>query len=267
MTDKGKDVLSAAPVLRDFMPERPFAANTGRRWKLYDICLKLREITNWDGKVILDVGSSYKPSFDDKVAQRFPGAKVIAVDPTFIINGKGAYPIEQYDQYQLKNMSVDYDPDTERRIGVVQELPVEDHSVDEVWSLVAVPVHLPVDHQGRMWAEMLRVLKPGGEVRLAPTGSKIDHFFAQLLRQYGYEVEEYTLDHGDKFIPNRGIVVRIPKMSVEEVHELAEAFKHYLITANIYATGNEWKTSYFWNEYGKELNVIPAPIPKAVSSE
>lgn len=264
MTDstKDRDIPSTSPKQSEFMPEKPFSANTGRRWKLYELCLKLGELKDWDGKTIVDVGSSYKPSYDKKVTELFPGAKVIAVDPSFIINGKGAYRLEEYDQYQLRNMSQDYDPDTERRIGVVQELPIEDHSVDQVWSLMAVPLHLPLNHQGRMWAEMLRVLKPGGEVRLAPYAGRQDTFFAKLLQHYGYQVEMYTLDHGDKHLPQNGVILKVPEMSPEDVHALYESFKQYLIGANIYATGKDWDTDYFRQSYDEPETKIESPLPK-----
>lgn len=229
---------------KEFFPPHPFEANTGRTWKQYISLLRLAEIPSWKDKIIVDLGSSYKPSFGGSVADTFPGAKVIAVDPTFIINGKGAYPIETYNEFQLKDMSQDYDNDVERVIGVAQNLPIVDHSVDFVFSLVAVPVHLPLDHEGRMWSEILRVLRPGGQARIAPFAGKQSNYFAKLLRQYGYEVTQYELPEEAKF--NGGVVVSVPvDYTVEEAHQNYEALTTFLRSMNIYAENSQWKTEYF----------------------
>jgi SAM-dependent methyltransferase len=245
-----------------FLPEKPPGASTGRPWELYIRCLKLNLNANYDGTVIIDVGSGYKESTEKKVADCFPGAHVIAVDPNYIIQGKGAYQKEQYNKLQLRNMATDTDPDLERRIGVVQELPAEDHSIDQVWSMVAVPFHLSVEHEGRMWAEILRVLKPGGEAHLSPYAGddgEVDAFFAKLLRQFGYNVELYRLTEEDGVLAESGVILTVPEMTVLEAHQQYEAFKMYLMNAGLYAAEREWSAE-FLQQTNNPKNKVESPM-------
>ncbi len=250
----------------EFLPKEPFDANTGRTWYNYEMVLRLHDIPQeeWKNKVILDVGASYKPSFDKKSDFYFPGAKVIALDPSFIIDGEGAYPIDKYDKYQKKNMSEDFDPDVERKIGVVQEMPIEDHSIDYIFSLMAVPLHLTSNHRGRMWAEMLRVLKPGGEIRIAPFANKGQNtFYIEIIKRFGFEVDAFRVEHGKQPLPKDVVKVKVPEdWDVDYLHETYEAFVGYLRQAELYAETNDWKSGYLYPSDDTDFEPsIRSPIP------
>ncbi len=261
----------------EFFPEKPFDANTGRKWADYIQCLKLPPPDSgyYKGKTIIDVGAGFKgeKEFNNghlrTVEEIFPNVReLIAIDPTYVINGKGAYPLEQYSDFQKQYMSRDIRGVT-RKIGVVQKLPVKDFSADEIWSLMALPLHLPTDHEGKMFLEFLRVLKPGGKIRLAPFAhpsnsskqSISEASISTLLEKFGYTMEYFDIPRRTN-APYRGVIISAPDETVEDARARIESFQAYLQHMNLVASPDkEWTTDHF-NRRANTEPLIQTPQQK-----
>jgi ubiquinone/menaquinone biosynthesis C-methylase UbiE len=127
---------------------------TEREWDSYPFIFHLPKNNNeayWHKKKILDVGSGIK--FKDP-SNTFPGAIVYAIDPEF--------------QIKYHYSRIPYNSAHHKRIGVVQEIPYDDNTFDHILSSHAVPQHIyPIDLPKAI-SEMIRVMKPTGDIRLAP---------------------------------------------------------------------------------------------------
>jgi ubiquinone/menaquinone biosynthesis C-methylase UbiE len=144
---------------------------TQRDWDgiLFDFDLVGVKPEYWTGKTILDVGSGLK-MHNPEIA--FPGAKVCAVDPQV---GARVYSQTAH----------------EVRKGVAQEIPYDDNKFDLVISSHAVPQHVSRPDFLRAISEMIRVMKPGGEIRMTPCVESYD-ISANLeiaLADSGFEVD------------------------------------------------------------------------------
>jgi len=142
---------------------------TERGWSGYPSAFLLdRDYTkeDWEGKSILDVGCGTKWSYPDST---FPGATVCAIDPE--IDGR------------IKVVSAH-----EKRKGIAQEIPYDDNKFDLVLSSHAVPQHVyPVDMPAAI-LDMIRVMKPGGEIRMVPCVERDLNRFKGFLIESGFEV-------------------------------------------------------------------------------
>ncbi|HUW21604.1 MAG TPA: methyltransferase domain-containing protein [Candidatus Bathyarchaeia archaeon] len=102
----------------------------------------------WEGKKILDVGSGLKFEPPDRA---FPGARVYAIDPEF---GKGGrLPHASHTAH-------------EKREAICQAIPYDDNKFDFVFASHSAPQSLGIEEVPRSLCELIRVMKPGGEIRL-----------------------------------------------------------------------------------------------------
>lgn len=148
---------------------------TTRDWNVYPWRFRLQERRPqdrkpdyWEGKSLLDIGSGNK--FTDP-GETFPGAMVYAIDPEFgrRVKGNTAH---------------------ETRVGVVQEIPFDDNQFDWVLSANVVPEHIPLAEVPRAFSEMIRVMKPDGEIKLNPCGkADVPRELEIELRQAGFEID------------------------------------------------------------------------------
>lgn len=109
------------------------------------------------GEVVLDLGSG--GGFDVFIAGRKVGAtgRAIGVDMTPDMLAKARRNVASYrEQTGLDNV--------EFRLGEIEHLPLADNSVDAVISNCVI--NLSPDKQ-QVWAEIARVLKPGGRVAVS----------------------------------------------------------------------------------------------------
>ncbi len=168
MSDEVFEISPADTARRIKIAKSPI---TQREWGsyLYAFDLDKRDKKSWEGKVILDVGGGDKIE-DPEIA--FPGAKVCVIDPE--IGGK-----------------IKFQSAHEKRKGVVQEIPYDDNKFDLVLSSHAVPQHIFPVYFPRAISEMIRVMKPGGEIRLTPCveGHDITAEIEVALANSGFEVE------------------------------------------------------------------------------
>ncbi|MHC4938493.1 MAG: arsenite methyltransferase [Planctomycetota bacterium] len=104
-----------------------------------------------EGETVLDLGSG--AGFDlliaaDKVG---PRGRVIGVDMTDAMIEKARANTAKYDHVELRK-------------GIIEELPVEESSVD--WVISNCVINLSPEKE-RVFAELARVLKPGGRISVS----------------------------------------------------------------------------------------------------
>ncbi len=132
--------------------------------------LKLKE-QDLKNKVILDVGSG-GGGFAAGVKERPElDSRVISLDPNYnleTLSEENADLIKD----SLQELKSEQLPAV---TGLSQELPFKDESVDLIVSNHAVPWHISDNSEkiSKSIEEMVRVLKPGGEIRLNPINEEL----------------------------------------------------------------------------------------------
>jgi len=178
---------------------------TTRDWNTYPFIFKLDtfDSENWEGKVILDIGSGNK--WGDPEAT-FPGAKMHAIDPEF--------------EERIK-----WNTAHEKRQGVVQEIPYNENKFDLVLSSHAVPQHiLPVD-MPRAISEMIRVMKPGGEIRLAPCVRGRGDISLKMERALG--LSGFEVDFAQKGTDGTITIIKSSKRLRKSIELKRKGWEHF----------------------------------------
>ena len=135
------------------------------------------------GKLILDLGSGPNEPIANSKRLKELGGNVVSLSPD--------YKLPEYRDGAVRhptwnNISV---------AGIGQELPFADNTFDRVWALTSVTFYgdpQDVPDAEKYWGpEVCRVLKPGGEARLAPVlltdeiSSKLYKNLVESLRKLG----------------------------------------------------------------------------------
>lgn len=114
-----------------------------------------------NGKTVLDVGSGLTERFSREIKEAGINANVISLSPGN--SSERIRKIKKSSDWQEKSVG-----------AIAQELPFKDESFDNVFGLYSIttifsPKMSPKGAQ-KWISETARVLKPGGEARLAPVG-------------------------------------------------------------------------------------------------
>ncbi len=144
--------------------------------------------------LILDVGASNLSLFGRNAALR--GARVVGMDPTYkdvlvdpdiaIVNIEISVGAEEYDipTRELPPLSMNI-------AALGQSIPMPDNTFDMVVSFACVE-YLPIEDYEITLREMLRVVKPGGTIRLATVGQNDEvHHFGYYSYSYRYVAAEF----------------------------------------------------------------------------
>jgi ubiquinone/menaquinone biosynthesis C-methylase UbiE len=151
--------------------DEQYAGVTARTFRDYCLGLGLDQ-TDFKGKKVLDIGSGVPDNFSQGVKQF--GGHVVSISPALV---------NEYERGRVKSSQ---DEGKNSLAARSQELPLKEESFDLVVSYWAVPAYLPRTNEtegydrdlyeqeaGLSINEMLRVLKPAGEIRLAPIGIRL----------------------------------------------------------------------------------------------
>ncbi|MCX6730161.1 MAG: class I SAM-dependent methyltransferase, partial [Candidatus Portnoybacteria bacterium] len=135
----------------EFAQNRPIA---NRSIEQYEDDLKIPITKEFLGENVLDLGSGLLGYVAKEAAKR--GIKIFSLSPDF------SNP--RFKNY-LKEIRADM-----ATSGLAQELPYKDNIFDSVLSVGAIPIHLPRTERDHVqsFAEIIRVLKPGGKAFLSP---------------------------------------------------------------------------------------------------
>ncbi len=185
---------------------------------------------NLTSKLILDIGASNLTLFGRNAVLR--GAQVVNLDPIYrevhndpdvdIVNCEVDVGAPEYDIPVLS-----LPPVKANVAALAQAIPFSDNTFDMIVSFACVE-YLPVEDYEVALREMLRVVKPGGTIRLAPVGEVDDihqfgHYtyagsykyvaseFEGALKNLGAKIEFHFFDFpevGD--YDQRGVIVTKP---------------------------------------------------------
>lgn len=153
------------------------------------------------GKVVLDLGSGETELFSRDLKRAEIDADVIALNPDYSIK-RFRKTVEKIPDWQRKSVA-----------AIGQELPFNDGVFDRIFGLYSVTVFSDPHPQfgnpeaAKRWlAEIMRVLKPGGEARLAP----ISAFNEKEIREgkYGDLIEK---------LKEQGLEVKIEMIKNKEI--------------------------------------------------
>lgn len=128
----------------------------GQRRRVYDGLVRLSDVRPGDRVLDVGCGTGY---LSGRVARAIgPDGRVEGIDPSA--------PVVAYANERAA-------PNATFRVAGAEELPYDDASFDAVVSCLAVH-HIAADARGRAFAELYRVLQPGGRLVVAdlrpPTG-------------------------------------------------------------------------------------------------
>lgn len=213
---------------------------TLRGWGQVKTLLKLDsyEDSHWKGKEILDVGSGLKPNSPKKA---FPDATVYAIDPAFELEDGEFYlqkRVEDFtaaegeseelnNTYALPTTKIEYESNTahEKKIAIASNIPYPTNKFDVVMSTIAL---LYEKKFFQAVLELIRVTKPGGEIRMSPIPSELEggSFVTPLINKAGFKVE--TLGEGIDVL-----VIKVPEMSNEEKNEHWNRLKADFLAENL----------------------------------
>jgi len=130
-----------------------------RGLELYEIYLGFKK-EELEGKDVLDLGSGETEKFERELKEAGVSANVIPLNPDYSA-GSFKNKLETTPGWQGKTVAAS-----------AQEMPFKEESFDRIFALYSVTVFShPFLHpeEAKKWmSEIARVLKPGGEARLAP---------------------------------------------------------------------------------------------------
>jgi len=175
------------------------------------------------GKKILDIGSGKKETFSKEAAKY--GAEVVSISPELR---------RWYKRKRLKGWLIS-DSEWQRRsiAARAQKLPFKDNYFDIITAVYSIPHYSP-SHQDTYVSiqEMLRVLKKGGKVYIAPINDgkdineTIKRTFGEKTTQWLKENEtEFQVNIGKDYVPDEvGYMTRC--ISIEKLPDQEEKKKN-----------------------------------------
>ncbi len=119
-----------------------------------------------EGKIVLDLGSGEQELLSQDLKNSGINAKVFHINPDYSLEKKFREKVLENPEWQ------------KRSIGAVgQELPFKNETFDEIFALYSVtvfadPVYDNPEAAKKWMREITRVLKPGGEIRIAPISAE-----------------------------------------------------------------------------------------------
>jgi ubiquinone/menaquinone biosynthesis C-methylase UbiE len=148
----------------------------------------LRELLDMDGKLLLELGCG-GADMTRAIATEGRDRRIIATE---------------VDRIQLdRHLQADNPPNVEFIYAGAEKLPLDDNSVDIILMFKSLH-HVPVELMGQSFAEMYRVLKPGGLVYIsepifAGNFNEILRLFhdEQAVRLAAFEATRAAIDLGD----------------------------------------------------------------------
>lgn len=141
------------------------ATHSDNGLKRYEDYLDLSR-ANLQGKTILDLGVGRTDRFARELKEAGIDANVIGLSPDFK---------DSYTRHALEHETQKTSPGWRRKAvaGIAQQLPFKDETFDLVVSLYALTYYSWFPEQVQAWvSEIGRVLRGGGEARLAPNCKK-----------------------------------------------------------------------------------------------
>lgn len=141
-------------------------------WDDYSNLLKIDENDLKKWPVIVDLGSSEGQALSRDVKKLGLENKVISLDPTLGFSKGERGKIATVRRQNARSDTI---------AAFAEELPLKSESVDAVFALFSVPYYSMNERDDLLSiSEMIRVLKPGGEIRIFP---------------YNYSNHPYVLEH------------------------------------------------------------------------
>lgn len=147
---------------REWSPETSDRQGRERDLEDYEGYLGFKR-ENLNGKTILDLGSGETELFLRELKNSGIDANVISLNPDYSIE-RFRKTMEKIPNWQKKSVA-----------AIGQELPFKDEIFDQIFALYSITIFSNPNPQfgnpeaARHWmSEIIRVLKPGGEARLAP---------------------------------------------------------------------------------------------------
>jgi ubiquinone/menaquinone biosynthesis C-methylase UbiE len=179
-----------------------------------------KEFLNFDekelnGKTVLDLGSGSQEKLTRNLKEAGVEAEVVSLNPDYILP-KYRNIINNQEDWQKKSVA-----------AVAQSLPFKDESFDVILGLESVAMYedafkKPLSAQA--WSkEIARVLKPGGEARLAELlgmgaekRQEAWQKIIELLKKLGLEAKIEVFQIKEKYpLPRYRIIIKKPQLPLE----------------------------------------------------
>ncbi|OGY64743.1 MAG: hypothetical protein A3I24_02425 [Candidatus Harrisonbacteria bacterium RIFCSPLOWO2_02_FULL_41_13b] len=164
--------------------------------------LKLKQ-EDLEDKIILDIGSGGGGFAAGVKENPELNSRVISLDPNYNLE-----KLSEENANLIKKAVRELKSEQLPMVaGLSQELPFKDESIDLVISNHAVPWHIldSADKVSKSIKEMIRVLKPGGEIRLHPVDEKIYNIVAIIIE--GVKRKELELKRREDLVIIRKVVM------------------------------------------------------------
>jgi len=172
--------------------------------------LEEKELDNPES-VILDLGAGLEQNLAKEAKERSLRSKIISLDPRLGLTALEDTSLMSQNSYWdwLRRRQNRKNPEPQTLAALSQALPFKDGSIDHIYALYSVPFYHEENFEiiKKTFEETIRVLRPGGSIRMFPIIKTQFHLVKNILDEMKNENINYQLtpkidgiDEGDSLL-------------------------------------------------------------------